>query len=87
MRKHSIRRHSFKSDRLQLLASSEEFQSRHEPPLRLGDVVRLNSGGPVCLVVDLPNINDVTVSWRDSRELAVECTLPRPCLHSERFAG
>jgi hypothetical protein len=81
-----LRRRAIGSDRLELIAGSEEFRHRREPPLRLGDVVQLNSGGPNCLVVghDLGNI--VTISWRDSSGKPQEYTLPVACVHRIELA-
>jgi hypothetical protein len=72
-------------DRLKLVAYSEEFQDDREPPLRLGDVVQLNSGSPLCLIVDLPCRNTVVISWRESNGRVQEQPLPRACVHRVRF--
>jgi uncharacterized protein YodC (DUF2158 family) len=72
---------------LRLVASSDEYQDDREPPLRLGDVVQLNSGGPLSLVVDIRDCNTVTIAWRDNKDLAEEAELPRLCVHRARFDG
>jgi uncharacterized protein YodC (DUF2158 family) len=70
-----------KSNRLRLVAAGEEFHDDREPPLNLGNVVRLNSGGPAGLVVGFPERNTLTLAWRDSAGIAHEANLPRPCVH------
>lgn len=85
MSKSPIHSKSVRVERLELVARSEEFQDDREPPLRLGDVVRLNSGGPVCLLVDLPDCNTVVVSWQESSGLVHEEQLPHACFHRVRF--
>ncbi len=64
--------------RLSLVARAEDFQDGREPPLRIGDRIQLNSGGPVSLVVDL-DIETVTVAWNGA-----EAVFPRPCVHRVR---
>ena len=71
----------FKCDRLKLIARADEFQDSREPPLCLGDVVQLNSGGPNCLVVDLEDGNTGTISWRDSSGTPQELPIPLACVH------
>ena len=70
-----------------LVALGEQFHDEREPPLRIGDVVRLNSGGPLSLIVDLPGGKTVTASWRDNSGLAVEADFPIACMHRARFVG
>lgn len=72
-------------DRLDLVARSEEFQDDREPPLHIGSFARLNSGGPVCLIVDVIDDNSVVVSWQESSGLAHEEQLPRAFVHRARF--
>lgn len=62
-----------------LVARAGEYQCVQEPLVGVGTVVRLNSGGPRMLVVDV-NGDDVTVSWRTS-EGVQETTLSRVCVH------
>jgi len=76
-----LKRREIDPDRLRLVASSEQFQDNREPPLRLGDVVQLNSGGPRCLVVDTDEDNIVTIAWQDSSGIPQEHKLPRACVH------
>ena len=68
----------FSSTRLRLVAKSESFHDDREPPLRIGDVVRLNSGGPAAIIVDVSS--DVTISWRDDSRTH-EHAFPRACVH------
>ena len=79
-------RRGFKASRLKLIAPREQFQDDREPPLRLGDVVRLNSGGPACLVVDLPYPKAAILSWDDKNGENHECALPCDCVHRVRLA-
>lgn len=50
-------------------------------PLQVGDIARLNSGGPPSLIVDADE-DSVTLSWRDDAGSILECTLPRACARS-----
>jgi hypothetical protein len=79
-----FRRSGYAPDRLNRIAKSEEFRVPGEPPVRLGDVVQLNSGGPRCLVVDLLDFNNLAVSWRDSEGMIYEDVFPAPCVHPMR---
>jgi uncharacterized protein YodC (DUF2158 family) len=63
-----------------LVASAESFRDQREPPFRVGDVVRLNSGGPRVVIVDFDE-NTVTVSWRGENGSTFECTFPSVCVH------
>lgn len=69
---------SFESRKLSLMASAADFQDSREPPLRIGDRVQLNSGGPSSLVVDL-DADTVTIGWSGA-----EAVFPRPCVHRVR---
>jgi uncharacterized protein YodC (DUF2158 family) len=73
--------------RLIRVAAAEEFCNPNEPPLRIGDIVRLNSGGPNSVVVDFSASDGVVVSWRDTKEGVQEETFPRACLHRTRLGG
>jgi uncharacterized protein YodC (DUF2158 family) len=81
MNRTPLRRKSVALNRLELVARSEEFQDDREPPLSIGNVVRLNSGGPRTLVVDLPDEKSLTISWRDPEGSVQEASLPRDCFH------
>jgi len=70
---------SFRTDHLSLVAKAESFQDPREPPLRMGDWVRLNSGGPRSLVVDATT-DKITIAWKSGDKIA-ECVLPRDCIH------
>jgi uncharacterized protein YodC (DUF2158 family) len=73
----------FRPDQLTLVARGGEFQNPLEPELRIGDAVRLNSGGPRSLVVDLSD-DQITIAWRDATGAACEHTFPRACVHRIR---
>lgn len=64
---------------MRLIKRAEEFRFDGEPPIGLGDVVRLNSGGPASLVVDITEAS-VVVAWRDGGDV-VEYRFPTPCVH------
>lgn len=75
----SFRQQRYQPRHLTRVAKAEHFRDSREPPLRLGDWVCLNSGGPVALVVD-DDGNLLTIAWRN-RSGAAESTLPRACVH------
>lgn len=68
---------------LVVVASAESFRRDNEPPHRIGDIVRLNSGGPTSLVVDVDG-GVLTVAWRDSDGCAKELAGPDVCFHRAR---
>jgi hypothetical protein len=70
---------SFRPDDLIRIAQASDFRDERDPPLRIGDVVRLNSGGPACLVVDLAGF-EIVVSWRDVGATREQIFL-RSCVH------
>lgn len=47
-----------------------------QEPLRLGEAVELNSGGPRCLVVDIEPQDMVTIAWDGG-----EAHVPQICVH------
>lgn len=61
-------------------SKAEDFRDSREPPLRIGDVVRLNSGSPRWLIVDTDGEN-VTVAWYDEEGEVQEESIPEPCVH------
>ena len=69
----------FPTDHLSLVAKAESFQDPREPPLRMGDWVQLNGGGPRTLVVD-STTDEITIAWKNGNQ-TVECVLPRACIH------
>ena len=79
----TAKRRAFHASDLRRVASAESFQIKGEPPLRIGDLVVLNSGGPVCLVVD---VNDglVDVEWRRPDGSVEEMTANNVCFHRKR---
>jgi hypothetical protein len=62
------------------VASAGSFKDPREPPLFVGNWVRLNSGSPRLLVVE-NDLSTLTVAWRDDSGAAHELTLPPACLH------
>jgi len=76
-----LERTPFDPKRLSLVARADEFQDSREPPLRIGDRVQLNSGGPESLVVDLDN-GTVTIAWPNGK--SSEAVFPRICVHRLR---
>lgn len=64
---------------MRLIATGESFRRGDEPPIGLGDLVRLNSGGPPMMVVDLDGKN-VTAAWRSGQKIE-ERTFPEVCVH------
>jgi len=68
---------SFKVSDLRVVSSPEP----HATPLRMSERVRLNSGGPVGLIVDLKPDDHVVVAWPPQDDgVAVEDTLPSACV-------
>ena len=76
----SLLSRGFSSTQLNIIASAESFYDPREPPLRIGDLVTLNSGGPVLLTVDADQ-KSVTVAWGRGKK---ECVFPRACVHRSR---
>lgn len=52
-------------------------------PFKFGDWVRLNSGGPDMLIVDIDG-SLLTVAWADAEGLVHERTFERVCVHDAR---
>ena len=76
-----IERKRFSIKDLIIINHAEDFRDAREPPLRIGDIVRLNSGSPRWLIVDLDGQGNVTVSWRADDGEIQEHTLPELCVH------
>ncbi|WP_417515808.1 hypothetical protein [Minwuia sp.] len=74
-----MKRAQLSVESLKVVARAERFRHPSENDLGLGAVVKLNSGGPNMMVVDLEG-DDVTVAWRDWGA-ARETTLPSVCVH------
>ena len=66
--------------------SVEFFADCREPPLSLGNFVRLNSGGPIMMVVDRDE-PFVVVAWRDREGRTHEHCFPAPCVHRVPIAS
>jgi uncharacterized protein YodC (DUF2158 family) len=62
-----------------LVASVDEFHHPLEPSVGIGTVVRLNSGGPLMVVVDL-NGETVVTAWGDT-EGVQEQSFPAASVH------
>jgi uncharacterized protein YodC (DUF2158 family) len=71
---------TFHASELVSIAAASSFRGDAEPTLKMGNVVRLNSGGPQSVVVDVCG-ESVTVAWRDRDNAVHEATLPEPCFH------
>jgi hypothetical protein len=78
--KMSLKNRRFHPSSLRFIANAEDFQDPREPLLRIGDWVRLNSGGPSALVVET-DPDAITIAWRTHSVCAEESTFPRACLH------
>jgi uncharacterized protein YodC (DUF2158 family) len=64
---------------MKLIAEAGSFRDSREPPLFVGNWVRLNSGGPKLLVVE-EHTDTVTVAWRVDG-VTHERDFHRNCLH------
>jgi len=73
------KRGKFRPDQLRIAGKSADFRDEREPPLRIGDRVHLNSGGPCALVVDLEAAS-LTLAWKE-RDRTNEFTVPIACVH------
>lgn len=80
-------RRGFPAEWIERILPSEQFRDDREPPLRLGDVVQLNSGGPQSLIVDLVDCNTVVISWIDRQGHPCEAIFPSACVHRVRLVG
>ena len=78
----SLTSKKFSARSLVLIAKASDFQDGREPPFRVGDVVRLNSGSPNGLIVDL-NAETIIMAWRNAGTIA-EAQLPVACVHRVR---
>ena len=52
-----------------------------ELPLRVGDIIELNSGGPRMLIVDIAAAGTIIAAWRDSSGMASEGSFLGRCVH------
>lgn len=71
--------------KLQLVARAENFQDEREPSFKIGDLVRMNSGGPIMLVVDFED-DQVEVAWKRKDGVVEGYRWPRVCIHRVRDA-
>jgi uncharacterized protein YodC (DUF2158 family) len=82
----SLSRRRFNASDLALVASAEGFADTREPPLRLGNLVRLNSGGPTMVVVDIQGLAAIC-AWRARDGKTHEHSFPVACVHRVSIAS
>jgi uncharacterized protein YodC (DUF2158 family) len=87
----SLRQRGINASDLELVGAAESFNDPREPALRMGCLVKLNSGGPAMMVVDLEGPAAV-VAWVDHSGVVCERRFPVACVHrvspaSEGSAG
>lgn len=75
------KRKKVSAEHLMVLATSESLQDSREPQLTIGDLVVLNSGGPVSLIVGETE-DKFTVAWQ--YEQVYEYTAYKACFHRAR---
>jgi uncharacterized protein YodC (DUF2158 family) len=78
-KKYKLNSKLFHRKDLKLVKRAEEFQDPRQPPLTIGNVVMLNSGGPKSMVVDITP-DTVTVAWTNDGEVH-EHEFPIQCVH------
>lgn len=88
----SLWRREIKASDIELVQTAETFRDSREPAMRIGDFVKLNSGGPVMMVVDRPDERVALVAWKDRAAQVHERSFAVPCVHrvspaSEGSAG
>ncbi len=76
-----LRRSVIPANKFTLVHPREHFHNPCEAPLRIGDVVSLNSGSPVFMIVDLYGSGDAVVSWRSADGGVHERLIPLVCIH------
>lgn len=65
------------------------FHNKTEPPLRIGDIIKLNSGGPNMLVVDVEK-EKVIAAWKnpspvkDGKSYIIEAPFYKIAVHRVR---
>lgn len=69
-----------KASELRQVRTAESFLDPREPELGLGNFVRLNSGGPLMMVVDRDGPIAV-FAWRDHAGMISEHSFPVACVH------
>jgi uncharacterized protein YodC (DUF2158 family) len=75
------RRAKYNQRLLRIVAEGESFKDSRESEFGIGDVVRLNSGGPLMMIVDIDPFGEIVVSWRDQEADVKEASLPAACVH------
>ena len=76
----SLNGRKFNASDLEVVPSPQWFNDPREPQLSLGNFVRLNSGGPIMMVVDREG-HFVVVSWQDLAGNVREHRFPAVCVH------
>jgi uncharacterized protein YodC (DUF2158 family) len=71
---------------MRLNQHSLKASNTREPPLNLGDFVRLNSGGPTMRVADYGE-DIVIVDWPDHSGNVLEQSYPVTCVHRVSHAS
>ena len=61
---------------LGLVARAQDFRRSGEPCLGIGSIVRLNSGGPRMMLVDLDGKGQITAAWGNA-----EASFPLAAVH------
>jgi uncharacterized protein YodC (DUF2158 family) len=69
-----------------LIAAADSFADSREPPLGLGNFVRLNSGGPTMVIVDIEGLT-VICAWRDRDGKTHEHGFPVASVHRASIAS
>lgn len=79
-----MKRRTFRASDLELVRPASAFVDGREPPLQIGNLVILNSGGPVGLVVGIEG-DEIVVAWAPGEGDASEFQASRACFHRARF--
>jgi len=74
------------ANHLDLIAPADTFADSREPPLVMGNFVRLNSGGPTMVVVDIDGLTAIC-AWRASERKTREHSFPVACVHRVPIAS
>lgn len=74
------------ANRLTIIARAEDYADSREPPVGVGSIVRLNSGSPSCLVVDVGDDGSLVIGYRQQQDdgRIVEMSVPCACVHRVR---
>jgi hypothetical protein len=73
------------ANRLTIVARAENYADAREPPIGVGTIVRLNSGSPSCLVVDVDDDGSLVIGYQKQDDgRIVEISVPCACVHRVR---